>query len=217
MVKLGSRKWAMARICICLGIGTLLSTQRQPQAVASQQPSSALVVGWNDEFNSANSWEPFPAPHKPDISTRHKGFLTLSLGSGSEINPKPAFIYATVTRYAQVDVERYPILAIRAVDLKGPSWWDVSVQGYGQQGKPGLIGKEVKTPSLDHEGIILFDLLAQAKNGLDISSRNLRIRLNIAGTKKGGAISYDWIRFIRRGDAERLRANANVSELVVEP
>jgi hypothetical protein len=188
-----------------------------PNQATSANQNAPLVVGWSDEFNSKTNWEPFPPPHKPDVSMRRKGFLTLSLGEGAEVNPKPAFIYATVFRRAEVDVERYPILAIRAVDLKGPSWWDVTIGGYGKDGKPGLAGKETKTPSLDHDGIILFDLAAEVKNGLDSSSRVFRIRLNVAGVKKGGSVAYDWIRFIRREDAERLRSNPNVRELVVEP
>jgi hypothetical protein len=200
---------------------------------------SSLAVGWSDEFNAMN-WKPFPKPNAPDTSIRHKGFLKLSLGSGAadDLN-NAAFYWASVSRVVEVDIDRYPILAVRAVNLTGPSWWDVIVQGYGEENSTadrlvleppppgsqerrdkvasGLVGKEIKTPSLDHDGVILFDLQAQAKNGLALGSHKIRVRLNIAGKQKGVAVEYDWIRFVRRQDAEQLRANPRIRDFVVEP
>ena len=208
---------------------------------ANPPKPSPLVVGWGDEFNQMN-WKPFPRPNSPSASLRRHGFLRLSLGPGATCVPNSApFYWASVSRVVDVDTSRYPILAVRAVNLKGPSWWDVDVQGYydssdnspslkgdtrspsqfGYQvprsGFSGLIGTEVKTPSLNHDGVILFDLGAQERNGLQLASHHVRIRLNIAGTAPGGSVNYDWIRFVRREDAVRLSANPRISDLVVEP
>lgn len=181
------------------------------------QKGKPLVVGWSDEFNAKHNWQRFPPPHQPDLSQPHKGLLSLSLGSKSKTTPQPAFYWASATRFVEVDIERYPILAVRAVGLKGPSWWDVIVQGVEKESKTTLAGSEIKTPSLDHDGIILFDIQEQVKHGLELSGHRFRIRLNIAGLKQGGSIQYDWIRFVRREDAARLRTNPQVSELIVEP
>jgi len=214
---------------------------------ANPPKPSPLVVGWSDEFNQMN-WQPFPSPNSPDVSLRRRGLLRLSLGPGATCVPKSIpFYWASVSRVVDMDTYRYPILAVRAVNLKGPSWWDVDVQGYydpsdnntgflpfpslkgdtrspsqfGYQGPrsgfSGLIGTEVRTPSLNHDGVILFDLEAQERNGLQLTSRHIRIRLNIAGTAPGGSVEYDWLRFVRREDAERLSTNPRISDLVVEP
>jgi hypothetical protein len=212
----------MTRISICLCLCALFLSQQLVSGIGKQQPGSTspqvatLVVGWNDEFNALN-WDPRPRPNKPDISTRHRGLLGLTMGSDAPVDPRLPFNWATVSRVADVDIERYPILAVRAVNLKHPGWWDVSVQGCVKGNGDPTLGKEVKTPSLDHDGIILFDLHAQVKNGLDAGTNRLLVRLNIAGPKKGAHVEYDWIRFIRREDTERLRSNPNITELIVEP
>lgn len=198
-----------AAILIFVSAGMCFARQGDPK-----KASATLVVGWHDEMDSPN-WPVMPKPHTPDISARHKGFLRLSLGDCA-MEPSPApFSYATVSGEAEVDVERYPILAVRAVALKGPSWWDVSIQGENRNRQ--AFGKEIKTPSLNHDGIILFDLAPHIKQGPEVGSRFVRIRLNIAGTKKGGSVEYDWIRFVRRQDLERLRENPHISEFIVEP
>lgn len=226
----------------CLLSLTLLASTRP--GYADPAPSSALVVGWSDEFNQMN-WLPLPKPNDPDTSL-HRGDLKLSLGPGATCVPSSVpFYWASVTRVVDVDIDRYPILAVRAVGLHGHSWWDVDVQAcqhpadgfppflspapvstmltspHGivpfQEGNWALVGAEVKTPSLDHDGIILFDLQSEVKNGLVWGSHLFRIRLNIAGTEAGGSVEYDWIRFIRRQDADRLAANPRIRDLVVEP
>lgn len=206
---------------------------------------NALVVGWNDEFNTARSWTAFAPPNTPDVRIRHRGAVELRIGKGAIADPNPRpYYWATLSRVAEVDVARYPILAVCARHLQGPAWWDVTIQGW-RDGK--LTGREVKTPSLDHDGVILFDVSAQAAKGLELDSgantgdvlrregevpaeagsgrpalpgrrtQQIRLRINIAGTKKGCSAEYTWIRFIRRQDAERLRENPRIQDLVVEP
>ena len=206
-------------LCVAAAIATAGSfggaaSLRETKSPA--QKGAPLVVGWNDEFNALN-WEPFAVPHKPDISMRHKGFLGLTLGSDAPVDPRLPFNWGTVSRVVEADTDRYPILAVRAIHLKAPGWWDVSLQGCQTTDPRTTIGKEVKTPSLDHDGTILFDLQAQVKNGLNTGTHRLLIRLNIAGPKKGTRVEYDWIRFIRREDEERLRSHMDIGELVVEP
>src|SRR5262249_15546336 len=142
--------------------------------------AAPLVVGWNDECNNKNIWQAFPPPNTPDVSARHRGMLQLRIGKGAIPDPNPfPYYWASVSRYLEVNLERYPILAVRAVNLKGPSWWDVTVQG--SEGGTTLVGKEIKSPSLDHDGIVLFDLQAQAKSGLEMGHQKMRLRLNVAG------------------------------------
>ena len=195
---------------------------------AAEKPGEPLIVGWNDEFNATTNWQTLPLPNKPDVTMANSGLLRLTLGSDAITNARPAFYWASMTRIAEVNMERYPILAVRAVHLKKASWWDVEIQAYepddGKQSEndakvPGhaLVGSEVKTPSLDHDGIILFDLQSQANNGLKITARKFRLRISIASQSKGGSVEYDWLRFVRREDAERLRKNPRISGLVVEP
>lgn len=203
-------------LCLCIGVwGTSAGNDARPQDGKAVKEAKPLVVGWNDECNRPN-WQSFPKPNAPDTSLRHKGFLGLRLGHGVVSDPPVApFLWASVWRIAEVNTERYPIMAVRGMNLKGASWWDCIVQGYDDT--KGLIGKEIKTPSLDHDGVILFDLQTQTAKGLDLSTGKIRVRLCIAGTQKGGSVEYDWIRFVRRSDAELLRDNPRLRDIVVEP
>jgi hypothetical protein len=87
----------------------------------------------------------------------------------------------------------------------------------GKSGSPRVACCWVKTPSLDHDGFVLFDLQAQEKNGLRLAGHRVRIRLNIAGTAPVGSVDYDWIRFIRRQDEARVAANPRIRDIVTEP
>jgi hypothetical protein len=194
--------------------------------------SETVTVGWNDEFNSSTNWKSFPVPNSPDISMPRRGSLRLRIGKGAVSSSGP-FFWASAWRVAEVDSNRYPILAVNARNLKGPGWWDVVVQEW-HDGR--LIGQEMKTPSLDHAGVILFDLSKSIKppkhaethpggtgewTGVGEKTKEgrvqYRIRINIAGIKEGCSIEYAWLRFVRREDADRLSKNPRTQDIVVEP
>lgn len=193
------------------------TVRRQECPPAAPLPSTRLVVGWSDALQDTHEWRPLPAPNCPDVLVAHPGRLRLTLGSRARNYRGFAFNWASMWRTADVDVDRYPILAVRTVDLKGPTWWCLEVQGYGiSQGEP-LVGSEVKTPDLGHAGLVLFDLQAQAAYGLELRPHKFRLRMSVAGVKLGGAVEYAWIRFVRREDLDRLRLDPDTGELIVEP
>lgn len=106
--------------------------------------SDALVVGWNDEFNTDRNWTAFQPPNAPDISAPQRGVVRLRIGKNGMERSIP-FFWTSAWRIADVDVGRYPILAVNARNLRGPGWWDVVVQRW-EKGRPA--GPEIKTPSL---------------------------------------------------------------------
>ena len=95
----------------------------------------SLVVGWSDEFNNPADWQSFPAPNAPDMSAPRKGVVRLKIGKRAVDGSIP-FNWASAWRIAEVDLKRYPILAVSVHDLRGPGWWDVTVQRWEK--KEGL-------------------------------------------------------------------------------
>jgi hypothetical protein len=134
------------------------------------------------------------------------GLLRLRLGEGSESGPTPeatprTYHWASAYRYLTVDLDRFPVLAVRTVRVGGrETWWDAIVQEYlGGTGH----GPETRA-SLDNAnvpGLLLFDL--PARTGMR-GKKQLRLRLNVAGLQLGGTADYAYVRFIRREDAARL-------------
>jgi hypothetical protein len=47
--------------------------------------------------------------------------------------------------------------------------------------------------------------------------KQLRLRLNVAGLQRGGAVDYTYVRFIRREDAARLREVPDLQNVVLCP
>lgn len=167
-----------------------------------------LVVGWHDEFTrSLGDWKPFPGGGA-DVSRRRRGVLTLTLGPGAASDPR-TFAWAGVSRVVDVNLDEYPVLAVRVVRLSRDCWWDAVVQPVG----PGA--PEVKTDSLPERGLLLFDV--RARVGPTGDRQRLRLRLNVAGLRRGGSVDYAWVRFIRREDAERLRRQPDLQNTLLAP
>jgi hypothetical protein len=173
-------------------------------AAATALGARTVPVGWHDELNDIREWTPFPHPHAAEKLTPRDGAMRLRIPLTVEQQPAPSFYWATVHRVAEVDLDRYPVLAIRTLRLSRDTWWDYMLQEV-QGGR--LVGREYKTPSLRKPGLILYDLPNSAGW---TGKKQVRIRLNVARVKPGCWADYTYVRFVRREDAEVLRRNPNL-------
>jgi hypothetical protein len=187
----------------------------------SVKQAEALPVGWHDELNPGvlRRWRWSPPRGRADLSAPESGILRLRLGKQSESGqiPEPAqrtYYWASVYRYLTVDLDRFPVLAVRAVHVQGDNtWWDAIVQeyrggtGHGPETRASLTNAQVP-------GLLLFDVGAEA--GMT-GKKQLRLRLNVAGLQPGGAVDYTYVRFIGREDAARLRTLPDLQKVMLCP
>jgi hypothetical protein len=89
-----------------------------------------LVVGWHDEFNSLEGWSPWTAFGGADILGGMDGTLRVTLGSTSMFMQEFGHYRAGVWKEVDVDLHRYPILAVRVLHFRNGSSWDVGVLEY---------------------------------------------------------------------------------------
>lgn len=157
-----------------------------------------VAVGWHDELNKPRRWTAFPPPNAAEKRVPRRGVMRLRIPPAAAQDPAPPFYWATVHRVAEVDLDRYPILAVRTTRLSGDTWWDFMVQEV-QDGE--LVGPEYKTPSSREPGVLLYDLASET--GLS-GTRELRIRLNVARVTPGCWADYTYVRFLSRGEAASL-------------
>ena len=183
--------------------------------------TEALATGWHDELNrnAARQWMWSPPQGRADLSAPKPGILRLRLGEQSESGQTPepaqrAYYWASAYRYVTVDLDRFPVLAVRAVHVQGDNtWWDAIVQeyrggtGHGPETRASLTNAQVP-------GLLLFDV--PAETGMR-GKKQLRLRLNVAGLQRGGAVDYTYVRFIRREDAARLRDVPDLQSVVLCP
>lgn len=182
---------------------------------------AALQVGWHDEMNGSpeRRWRWDPPRGAAELSRPRQGVLRLTIGDSSESgmtteNPPRAYYWASAYRYLQVDLDRYPVLAVQTAGVHGAAtWWDAILQEY--TGGSGL-GAETRATLSDAQkpGLLLFDV--PAKTGLG-GRRRIRLRLNVAGLSRGGWADYRYVRFIRREDADWLRENPGLQRVKLEP
>ena len=202
--------------CGGLGRGVGAAGEEAGQPRSGKTAEAPLLCGWHDELNarSAPDWQwQWPLGHA-DVTAPRTGILRLTLGDRAQpdrVGGNRPYYWAAAARYADVDLDVYPILAVRAQALHGPTtWWDITVNEYlsGDQHGPdrGATARPATKP-----GLILFDV-AQA-SGLT-GKKQLRIRLNVAGLEKGDWVDYAYARFIRREDAKRLMQNPDLQNVV---
>lgn len=176
-------------------------------------PSDPLLVGWHDEFTRAVVWAPFPGGNA-DVSHRLRGVVTLTLGASAASDPR-TFCWGGVCQDVDVDLSAYPILAVRALRVSPDCWWDGALQS-SAGGRPA--GHEVKTDSLPEPGLVLFDVSARLHSPAGPNGKSrVRLRLNVAGPRLGGSVDYAWVRFIRREDANRLRRQPDLQNVLLAP
>ena len=199
------RMWVVVLLAGCL----------QSVATARVQDGERLQTGWHDELNATavHDWTWQPPQGRADLSAPSVGVLRLTLGDGAQEDHigKDAYYWATCARYATVDLDRYPILAVRTLDVKGKRdpWWDVTLNDYqgGETHGPD-IGGSLKPGT--KPGLLLFDVTA---NGRLTGKRQLRIRLNVAGLERGAYADYSYVRFLQRKDRKRLEENPDLQRV----
>ena len=184
-------------------------------ACVRAQSAAPLQTGWHDELNTtaAQDWTWQPPQGRADLSAPSVGLLRLSLGANAQEDHigKETYYWATCARYAVVDLDRYPILAVRVLDVKGGrnTWWDVTANEYlGGENHGPDIGATLKPGT--KPGLLFFDLTAGSKLA---GKKRIRIRLNVAGLERGGYADYSYVRFIRREDRKRLEKNPDLQKV----
>jgi hypothetical protein len=185
------------------------------------EPVEALATGWHDEMNRGATarWTWAPPRGRADLSAPQPGTLRLRLGDASESGQIPgptprAYYWASVYRYLRVDLDRYPILAVRAVRVGGnATWWDAILQEY--TGGAGH-GPETRASLADARvpGLLLFDVPAETHL---TGKKRLRLRLNVAGLEPGGKADYSNVRIIRLEDNARLREAPDLQDVALRP
>ena len=179
------------------------------------QNVESLAMGWHDELNktAVHDWTWQPPQGRADLSAPRPGVMRLTLGDKSQADHigGDTYYWATCARYATVDLERYPILAVRVLNVKGrrDTWWDVTVNDY--------LGGEVHGPDIGgtlrhgrQPGLLLFDVTA---NRSLTGKKKIRIRLSVAGMERGAYADYSYVRFIGRDDRKRLEKNPDLQKV----
>ena len=169
-----------------------------------QRPAAAVRVGWNDELNSVRGWKALEVENRPSISQPKRGAVLLSL------SPKGAdwpyeFQWSGITRDAKVDIARFPVLTARVRDVHGYAHLDIEVLDAEGKALKGFRSTTVTT-----EGLSTIDL----GQSLDPAVYTLRLRLIVGGPNAGCDVTYDWVRFTNRADAEFLAANPTWQRVV---
>ncbi|HZT43505.1 MAG TPA: hypothetical protein VFA07_15170 [Chthonomonadaceae bacterium] len=111
-------------------------------------------------------------------------------------------------------LDRYPIMAVRAAQLRGEgTWWDVSLREYlgGENHGPETRGTAANALK---PGLLLYDVPKQL--GLT-GTQTLRIRLSVGALRLGGYVDYAYVRFIRREAAGWLQANPGLRHVLQVP
>ena len=170
------------------------------------QKVEPLHTGWHDELNETaiHDWTWGPTQGRADLSSPKEGVLRLTLGDKSQKDRigEDTYYWATCARYVSVDLDRYPLMAVRVLKVKGKgdTWWDVKVnedKGGTVQGPD--IGGTLKRGR--KSGLLFFDL---TENGKLRGKKQIRLRLNVAGRERGAYADYSYVRFIERKDRARL-------------
>ena len=180
------------------------------------QKVEPLHTGWHDELNETaiHDWTWQPTRGRADLSAPKEGVLRLTLGDKSQEDHigKDTYYWATCARYATVDLDRYPLMAVRVLKVKGrgDSWWDVKVNDYkgGTVHGPDIGGTLKRGRK---SGLLFLDL---TENGKLTGKKQIRLRLNVAGMKQGAYADYSYVRFIERKDRQRLEQNPDSQKVL---
>lgn len=198
---------------LCLLVATASVGFCSPDGSPGYSATSApvLPVGWHDELADVREWSPYLAGRKPRLSRPRVGSLALSVTPPRQKSDRTPFYWASVYRMAEVDLDQYPILAVRTLRVSKGAWWDFMVQEV-KNGQP--VGQELKTESLREPGLLFLDLPKSA--GLT-GRKKVRIRLNVAHENGVGTAEYAWARFIQRSDVDTLRRNPDLHRVLLSP
>jgi hypothetical protein len=183
-----------------------------------------LVVGWHDEFNSLDGWQPWTAFGGADILEGMDGTLRVRLGRTSDFMKAFGHYRAGVYKEFDVDLNRYPVLAVRVSRFYGGASWDVGVLEYRDSSAPdardiskgggipipgnpqGLAADLVGDSTARYRAETIF-VVAQGNARRKAGKSHVRLLLNLSGPKRDAFVDFAWVRFITPGEVERLRNN----------
>src|SRR5437762_493916 len=121
-------KWAVALPALCVALSGAAGT--------AGKGCPALDVGWHDEFNTLDGWSPWTAFGGFDILRGDVGKLEVVLGKTSMYMPGFKDYRAGVYQDFDVDVNRYPVLAVRVLRIHHAATWDVQLFQYRDRNAP---------------------------------------------------------------------------------
>jgi hypothetical protein len=213
------RRPVPSAIVLTLGIGLCLMAQAHP---------APLTVGWHDEFNKLDDWAPWTGGSF-DVLRGDVGKLTVVLGKSSMYMQVFKDYRAGVYRDIDVDLDHYPIVAVRAVGFQKAGQWDVQVMQYREPNAPDSrdVSKGGGIPIPGNPQRLAADLVGESKGhkGPDLvfmevkalpsarGKKHVRLMLNLSGPQQQGYVEFAWVRFIRKEDVRRLRANPRLSDI----
>ncbi len=191
-----------------------------------------LVVGWHDEFNMLDNWAPWTAFGSFDILRGDVGKLTVVMGKTAMRDANFNNYRAGVYQDFDVDLAKYPVVAIHVLRMQNAATWDAQVGEYRDEALPEAHdtshGGGVARPGNPKQLVMdsIGDCGAQQKPGLVFISlsptsygskgrQHVRLLLNANGPRQS-YVDFAWVRFIRREDVAHLRSHPETA-LVVTP
>ncbi len=180
-----------------------LSASLQPDMaqVRHQDTHWPIVCGWADELDTPSGWAPLEVENKAHVYQPYRGSVLLGLDHVPSNWPY-AYQWSGVTRDVTVDTGRYPVLLARVLWVQGYAHMDIDV--LDSQGKPV---KTLRTTTLNGPGLSELDFDPSD----DPIPQALRLRLIVGGPNEGCSATYDWVRFVRKADAERLKSHPDLA------
>lgn len=170
-------------------------TQLSPFDQIQRQPP--IWVGWQDELNRVEDWSPLAMLNQARAITPLPGILVLSLDRVPSDWPY-TYQWSGVTRDAQVDIAQFPVLMARVLWVKGYAHMDIDVLD-----AHGKAVKTLRSGTVNGPGMSTIDL----STVLDPAYYSLRLRLIVGGDNSGCTATYDWVRFVKQSDVDRLNRN----------
>ncbi len=174
-----------------------------PQVTQGQFPGTTkdhrrtVFVGWHDEMDSRSNWSTLDMQNKAFVAQPIPGTVFLGLDR-VPANWPYSYQWSGVTQVANVDVARYPILMSRVRQVQGYAHLDIDVLG-----PKGEVINTLRSATLNNPGLSTIDL----SQVLAPAFYRLRLRLIVGGPNEGCCATYDWVRFVDKGDAEFLTLN----------
>ncbi len=172
----------------------------------TQAQNAALPVGWHDEMNTPEDWQPLALDNKPDVLVARRGALILRLPHVPQGFPY-AYQWSGVTRAVSVNLGRYPVLVARVRRLDKNTYAHLDVEERDDAGK---VVRTARSSTLYEPGMSVLDF----GTAWGTDTRRLTLRLIVGGSLSGVACEYDWVRFVRREDLPFLQSRPNWQRVV---
>jgi hypothetical protein len=210
-----------------IGLACLLAAVSAGGTLQSRTATREMVVGWHDEFNSLEGWAPWTANGGADILTSTDGAMRVRLGKTAMYMDVFKDYRAGVWKDVEVDLNRYPIFAVRSSRFRGAASWDVDVLDYRDRNAADArdISRGGGIPVPGNPEGLAADRLADTGNRYAAETvftfmppnpkrqgkRRVRIMVNLSGPKRGGSLDVAWIRFLTIEQGRMLRDSPTAS------